>query len=194
MATSIISTAYSRTHTFERRALLPHERDCLWQLVQGIVRATTWHENGTLISLGLWGPGDVVGRELVQVEPYHLECLTPVVAVRVPKDQWSRLTDALIRHVRGAMDLLEIVQCKDAQVCIESVLVWLARRFGCDVAEGRLIDLRLTHQDLADLVGTSRVTVTRILNQLERQGRILRVARHRLILRPTTAAPCVLLN
>ena len=44
-------------------------------------------------------------------------------------------------------------------------LEWLDKRFGEDVENGRLLNLRLTHQDIAETLGTTRVTVTRILNQ-----------------------------
>ena len=50
---------------------------------------------------------------------------------------------------------------------------------------GRLIDLRLTHQDLAELLGTTRVTVTRSLIQLEQQGLIQRLSLQRIVLQST---------
>ena len=39
-------------------------RDSLWLLETGVVRTLTVLEDGTSIILGLWGPGDVVGRVL----------------------------------------------------------------------------------------------------------------------------------
>ncbi len=63
------------------------------------------------------------------------------------------------------------------------LLEWLATRFGRTVRQGNLIDLRLTHQDLAELVGTTRVTLTRILGQLEQQGLIERLSLHRIVLK-----------
>jgi len=63
------------------------------------------------------------------------------------------------------------------------LLAWLSTRFGQDVDTGRLIDLRLTYQDLSELLGATRVTVTRTLNQLEQQGLIERLPLQRIILR-----------
>jgi CRP-like cAMP-binding protein len=63
------------------------------------------------------------------------------------------------------------------------LLFWLSRRFGEDKAQGQLIDLRLTHQDLAEFLGTTRVTVTRTLGQLEEQGLTQRLPLGRIILK-----------
>lgn len=62
------------------------------------------------------------------------------------------------------------------------LLSWLAKRFGRTVEHGQLIDLRLTHQDLSELLGSTRVTVTRTLSQLEQQKLIQRISLRRIVL------------
>ena len=61
------------------------------------------------------------------------------------------------------------------------ILIWLARKFGRKVDQGQLIELRLTHQELAEVTGTTRVTVTRLLNQLVQEGIISRPRSHSII-------------
>jgi CRP-like cAMP-binding protein len=63
------------------------------------------------------------------------------------------------------------------------LLGWLAIQFGKQTTTGQVIDVRLTHQYLADLLGTTRVTITRALNSLEQQGAVERLPVHRLLLR-----------
>jgi len=55
---------------------------------------------------------------------------------------------------------------------LQQLLSWLALKFGHPIHQGRLIQLRLTHQDIADAIGTTRVTVTRLMQDLERSGEI----------------------
>ncbi len=54
----------------------------------------------------------------------------------------------------------------------------MSEKFGRDLEQGKLIDLNITHQDISDVLNTTRVTVTRILQQLlqqfEEEGKILR--------------------
>jgi CRP/FNR family transcriptional regulator len=48
-------------------------------------------------------------------------------------------------------------------------------------AHGTIIDLKITHQELAEMVGTSRETVTRVLARLKEQG-IIEIAQRRMTL------------
>jgi len=54
------------------------------------------------------------------------------------------------------------------------LLEWLGNKFGRIISQGNLIDVKLTHQELAAAIGTTRITVTKILNQFEREGLIVR--------------------
>ena len=65
---------------------------------------------------------------------------------------------------------------------LDQLLTWLAKKFGSEVKQGHLIDLGLTHQDIAEMLGISRVTVTRTLGIFEQQGVIQRLSIHRIIL------------
>jgi CRP/FNR family transcriptional regulator len=57
----------------------------------------------------------------------------------------------------------------------------LAKRHGIRDAHGTIIDLKITHQELAEMVGTSRETVTRVLARLKDQG-ILEIDQRRMTL------------
>ena len=57
----------------------------------------------------------------------------------------------------------------------------LAKRHGVQDAHGTIIDLKITHQELAEMVGTSRETVTRVIARLREEG-ILEVDHRRMTL------------
>lgn len=168
--------------SFAYRDLLPLNRNCLWQIEAGVVRTLTWRDDGTMTTLGLWGPGDVAGRSLSQANPYQIECLTPVKAVPLPQHQWHEATDAMILHIQRSEELMTILHCRQAELSLLHLFTWLAKRFGRAVEQGQQIDLRLTHQDIADLIGLTRVTVTRLVNEFEKQGMIQRIQRQFIIL------------
>ena len=151
---------------FESRSQLPRRRDALWQIQSGAVRTVTWLEDGNLATLGVWGAGDVVSHLLASANPYEIECLTPVEATILPLTDYPQTNEALVRHIRE----LEILHIRPLEVSLVNLLTWLAKKFGREVNNGQLIDLRLTHQELAEILGTSRVTVTRMMKGFERQG------------------------
>jgi CRP-like cAMP-binding protein len=167
---------------FARRSVLPLGRDYLWQIETGVVRTLTWLEDGTTVTLGLWGSGDVVGRALSQADPFQIECLTPVEATLLPLERWYQVNEALIRHIQQIQEFLEILHCRSVDASLLRLLSWLAKKFGQEVAQGQLIDLRLTHQEIAEIMGTTRVTVTRLLKELETQGIIQRLPRKFIVL------------
>jgi CRP-like cAMP-binding protein len=167
---------------FPRRSLLPLGRDYLWQIESGVVRTSTWLEDGTNVTLGLWGTGDVVSRVLSKADPYQIECLTPVEATLLPLDKWYQVNDALIKHIQQFQDFLEILHCRSVETSLLRLLTWLANKFGQEVERGQRIELRLTHQELSEIIGTTRVTVTRLLKDFEKQGIIKRLPRKFIVL------------
>jgi CRP-like cAMP-binding protein len=182
---SIIKTRETRTRNrlgYERHALLPLRKDCLWKIETGIVRTLTWLEDGTALTLGLWGAGDVVGKVLsTQTNLYKIECLTPVEVMILPQDGWDEVTENLLAHIQQMEELSIIRNHKTVEETLFKMLAWLAKKFGRGVDKGHILDLGLTHQDLADLLGTTRVTITRIITQLEQQGMINRLPRKQIL-------------
>jgi CRP/FNR family transcriptional regulator len=63
---------------------------------------------------------------------------------------------------------------------IRAGILQLSRKHGVQDARGIIINLKITHQELAELVGTSRETVTRTLARLKKKG-ILQLENRRII-------------
>ena len=50
------------------------------------------------------------------------------------------------------------------------LLVLLGQNLGREMAQGLLIDLRLTDREIAEALGITRITVTRLMARLEEEG------------------------
>jgi CRP-like cAMP-binding protein len=191
----MISTHFLNSSTnlrqcpFSRHDLIPLPPDALWKITRGVVRTLTWNDQGSLTALGYWGVGDLVGQPLSCIRPYQIECLTSVEVHCVAAHQYHQSLDAILSHTQQTEELLSIIHQERVHCRLEQFLVWLARKFGRPVNSGQLIDLRLTHQAIAESVGTTRVTVTRLLNQFEKEGIISRPKRHFIVLREREAEP-----
>ncbi|MEA5603756.1 Crp/Fnr family transcriptional regulator [Nostoc sp. UHCC 0252] len=168
---------------FTRRSFLPEHQNSLWRIETGFVRTFTYLEDGTTVALGLWGPGDVVGKSLSKLEPYQMECLTKVEATVLPIEEWTQLAETLLNHIQQAQELMVIRSHKKVDTMLIKLLAWLSKKFGSEVEKGRLIDMRLTHEDLAEMLGSTRVTITRVLGQFEQEGLIARLSLHRIVVR-----------
>ena len=160
--------------TFDRRDVIPQRNDVLWKIERGVVRSATWNEDGTFITLGYWGAGDIVGFALSKITPYQLDCLTPTELTMIPPQFWHKHVNLFFSHIQQTEELLSIINYKGVYVRMCQFLVWLSEKFGRDIEKGKLIDIHLTHQDIAEILNTTRVTITRLLMQLEAEGKLTR--------------------
>lgn len=126
-----------------------------------------------------------MGQPLSRVKPYQVECLTSVEMSILPSELWSQAVDAMLSHIQQTEELLGILQQKPVSQRLWQFLVWLGQKFGRDVDQGRLIDLLLTHQELASAISVTRVSVTRMIQQFESEEMLLRHQRQ-FILRPAS--------
>jgi CRP-like cAMP-binding protein len=171
MANPTLIAPKLEARTFKRREHLPLRESSLWQIETGAVRTYTLTEDGTVISLGFWGLGDTVGQPLACIQPYIVECLMDVKVQALHLQECGHLNQVLLSHLHQTQTFLRL---RSGQIYqrLQQLLDWLADKFGHELERGQLIQLRLTHQDIADALGTTRVTVTRLLSQFEQEGRI----------------------
>lgn len=156
---------------FQRRERLPMFENLLWNIDTGIVRTLTVQEDGTIIMLGLWGAGDVVGYPLAGIEPYEIECLSDVQAYRLHANDCVTLKQIMWSHIHQSQTLQRIGH-GSIHERFRQFLIWLVSKFGTRLEEGWRIPNRLTQQDIAEALGTTRVTVCRVIGELEQDGMI----------------------
>lgn len=178
-----ISISEINAKSFQPGEELPLKSDYLWLIISGVVKSYTVSQEGASITLGFWGSEDLVGQPLSNIVPYTLKCLNEVRAIAIPQTQWDELTYNMLYHVQQTQQLVYIVRNKRIHRRLWLLLQWLAEKFGRVIEQGRLIDFQLTHQELADAINTNRITVTKTLNQFEKDGLILRPKTKCIILR-----------
>jgi CRP-like cAMP-binding protein len=158
--------------TFAYRSQIPSENNCLWKIEHGIVRTSTLTSSGNVANLGFWGPGDVFGKPLSKADPYMIQCLKSVKISPLPSHLWHQELNAILLHAKQTEELLSILHNESIYVRLIQCLGWLVFRFSCEVVEGEMIAFKLTHQEIAETIGTTRVTVSRLMKKLERAGLI----------------------
>lgn len=169
---------------FKRHDCLDQIRKGFWRIHRGYVQTLTWSPEGEFVPLGFWTKGSIVGNAIAQVDPYKAQCLTAVAAEYLGDRYLFSQTDVLLQ-IKQSNDLLRITHCRQAESRLLQFICWLAHRFGQAAAEGRTIQIKLTHQELADSIGITRVTVTRLLKVLETEGKIKWAIREKLVFKAT---------
>lgn len=99
-------------------------------------------------------------------------------------DQYPRMAlpmmRQLTRRVRILTDDIASMAFMDSFTRVARKLVGLAQDMGQQSPDGKItIPQPLTHQELANLVGTTRETVTKILNEMKEKN-LIQIQRHRI--------------
>ena len=77
-----------------------------------------------------------------------------------------RLFSSLSERLRQSDEVIESLLHREVSTRLATLLVNLGDRFG----EDDLIDVRLTHQDLANMIASTREAVSKVMSELQRDG------------------------
>ena len=77
---------------------------------------------------------------------------------------------ALSRRYRQAEAFLALMGLRRVEERLRGLLELLALDYGQPCPGGLRLNVRLTHQELASILGTTRVTITRFIGLLRDQG------------------------
>lgn len=150
-----------------------------WRIHDGYIRSSTWDAEGESVTLGLWGPGDLVSASGPGIDPLELQCLTTTVVEQVEPTDEDR-DQLVVRELLMVQELLLISRIRAADQRLLELLIWICRSFGQVNSQGyrlSLKELNLTHRSLAELCGLTRVTVTKLLNRFKHDGQLIQVSR-----------------
>ncbi|MCS7031766.1 MAG: Crp/Fnr family transcriptional regulator [Gloeomargarita sp. SKYG116] len=162
---------------FGRNEHLPLAADGLWQIRQGVVQLTTTQASGDEVLVGIAGPGMPVGLPLTNSVVYQARALTDVYGVWLSLAELERsgllaqaVLFSLMRRLQQTEALLTIaVGQRRVEDRLRHLLLLLMQEVGQPVDRGVRLSVRLTHQNLANAIGTSRVTCTRLLGRFQQQ-------------------------
>ena len=180
--------ALRRTFPRDRVVIMAEEEgDTLFVISGGKVKVSIVSEDGREVILSILGVGDFFGEmslldghprsanvttmqetELLMVRRADFLRLvqnTPQIAVK--------LLSVLAGRLRKTDRMIEGLALSDVTGRITQTLLQLAEEQGKPTPEGVLVKDRPTHQELANMSGTTRETVSRVLKRLEQQGYIL---------------------
>lgn len=180
-------------HPFRSGQEIPLSPQEIWVVCRGVVQLGTFYDTGDESLLGLACPSMPFGLPLTLIRPYHATGLTDVDLMRLTwaeVEQSPQLAQGIFQHttrrLRQTEAILAMVGYRRVEDRLRHLLLLLKREIGQAVREGTRLGVRLTHQQLANAIGTTRVTVTRLISQFREEG-WLSIDCDRHIILPSTA-------
>lgn len=171
----------------------PHmETRRLYFLKQGRVRLYTVNEAGKQLTIGLLGEGSIFGETetfTVGAGFLYVEALENAMVCVIAKEDFEmllmkrpqlalRLISLLSQRLRESEEMLQNLAFQDVRHRLLYLLAKLVRNFGLKDSRAvpihsgphAKIDVNLTHQELADMIGSTRESVSAALSQLAKEG------------------------
>jgi len=166
----------------------------------GCVRLYKVLADGRSINLGLLGPNTVFTQEdsvdgiasgsvaeaMVDstIAVVDMDSLASIIADS--PELAAAMVTGMSRRLTELQTLVEHLLVRDTAVRLATTLLALSNRFGRPTADGMIaIALPVTHQSLAGMIGSNRVTVTRKLLELQEGNYVRSLGRNAIAVDPT---------
>ena len=146
-----------------------------WRIADGYLRAASWAQHGESFTLGIWGPGDLVIPPLMGIDPLQLWALSAIRLVEITPNSNDREA-FLVGQSQQISTLLKLSRTRPAEARLFELLTWMGERFGRVSRRGVSLsfeELNLTHRNLAEISGLTRVTVTKAISQFRQAGSLV---------------------
>jgi CRP/FNR family transcriptional regulator, cyclic AMP receptor protein len=198
-------TQYAQVRSFDRHATLyaPEEKaDRAYLLLKGTIKVSVHAEKKDIIKYvvrpgALFGESFLTGEAIRHDFAYVMDDFAEVIEIEA-----NALLNLMRRNfafaqaflhflgerLRYTEHQLENVVLKDSKSRILEYLHRMGIDHGRQIGFETLVKHNMTHQDIADLTGTSRQMVTAVLNQLKRSN-VLYFNRKKILFRDLNALP-----
>ncbi len=170
----------------------------VYLLKEGRVKISRLSEEGREVTIALLEPGEIFGElEVLGDAPRDTlaEALDDSKVCVVRKDLFLhmlsqkpelsfRLTKLIGFRMRKIESRVEDLVFKDVPARLAHLLLDLAKKYGKETPEGISLKIKITHQEIANLIGSIRETVSAILGDFKREGWIAFEGRQIKLLKP----------
>jgi CRP-like cAMP-binding protein len=188
-----ISQKFSETQ-FEKGNYLYWEGDLadrLYVIKQGKVKITKGSSSGKEIVLEIVSTGEICGGSAVfsQTNPTSALAAEDVIAYSLSKVDFLGLLGTyknlaiqfimyLGEKLMKAHEMMMSLVVSNVEKRIAALLMGLCEKHGSHTPQGIRINLRLTRQDIADIVGTTVETAIRVMSKFGKQGILKTESKH----------------
>ena len=166
-----------RLHYYDKGETIPLAPQGVWQVYRGISQLSQINDKGEETLLGWAIPSTFFGLWLTQIEFYQAKALTEIYLkwyniseIENSSAITSLMLNQIVRRLRQTEALVSIAGLKRVEDRLTQLLNLLKTEIGEQGEDCVRLGARLTHQNLANSIGTTRVTVTRLLGDFQRQG------------------------
>jgi len=129
---------------------------------------------------------DVFAEAVTEVEVASVQKSALETVLKRQPEFAMKLFSSLSERLRQSDEVIESLLHREVSSRLATLLLNLSDRFGEGNGSGTLLDVRLTHQDLANMIASTREAVSKVMSELQREGYI-EVKSHKIVIRDREA-------
>jgi len=182
---------------FKKNEIILYEEDTnefMYFILLGKVKVVRTTEDGKEIILAMHKSGSFFGEmSLIDGKTTPASVIATedaLIAILAKKNFFSivflhnKVTGNLLRilcnRLRRCWDTIQLLNLNNASHRTKMLLLMLIEEYGEKTPEGTVLNIKLTHQNISDMTGLTRESVTRVIDKLQKQKEII-VLKNRLI-------------
>lgn len=179
--------AHISSESFKKKEAIFHEGEppeWFYIVASGKVKITKLSHEGKEVILEIIQPGDIFGGVAVLKNisyPANAVTMEDTEVLKISRKNLMRILDRfpnfmhcialqLGDRMKSSYDSLKNIALERVEARIAALLLKLAGKVGVETKDGLMIDMRLTKQDVADMVGTTVETSIRTFTKFKKQG------------------------
>ena len=157
--------------------------DAVYFIQSGRVKVSRVTRDGKELTLGYRAPGEMFGElclfdggpreEMAEVvegaELMRLDRETLLGVLSATSQLGAAFARSLIERCRDVERQMEFLMFKDVHAKLAELLLKLSGEFGVKDPRGTLVGLNITHQEMANLIGSTRETVSLALSLFKKK-------------------------
>src|SRR5918998_4955439 len=124
---------------------------------------------------------DVFAEAVTDVRVAGVQKATLTEVIRRRPEFAIKLFSSFSERLRQSDEVIESLLEREVSRRLATLLLNLAERFGEEDGSGTLLGVRLTHQELANMIASTREAVSKVMSEFQREGSI-EVQNRRIIL------------
>ena len=174
---------------FRKNHIILHEEDTnsfMYIIVQGKVKIYQIADEGKEMILSVHGAGEFFGEMSLidgKTDPATVAAMEPSLVAVISREDFydmlysqkkilENLLELLCTRLRESWKKIQMLNFNDAAQRVKMLLLMLAEDYGDKSEDGTTLRIKLIHQNMADMTGLTRETVTRVLDKMKHNGEI----------------------
>jgi CRP/FNR family transcriptional regulator, cyclic AMP receptor protein len=183
LSPKVILKEYRKNHIILREQ---DTNSFMYIIIEGKVKIYQINDEGKEMILSVHSSGEFFGEMSLidgKTDPATVAAMEPSLIAVISRDDFyvllytqqkilENLLEILCTRLRDSWKKIQMLNFNDAAQRVKMLLLMLAEDHGEKSDEGITLRIRLIHQNIADMTGLTRETVTRILDKWKHNGEI----------------------